>query len=416
MFNWFFCLFVFLFLADIGINFYLDTLNLSEIEKNKNNIPSLFKGKIDQTDYTKSIAYSKAKTHFNWAQLAFQLLLVGFLILSGFFGHLDVSLQHTFSSKWALYLAYPTAVAGIFYLFSLPFSIYFQFNLEDKFGFNKMAPSLFAVDQLKTIVVVLALALPLMALLFYLVEKVGTYWWVAGFGVLIAFQFLAVVLFPVVFAPLFYKFTPLEEGNLKNRIETLASELSFEMAGIYTIDGSKRSSHSNAFFAGMGKTRRIVLFDTLRDQMSTDEIVAVIAHEIGHNKENHIKRQFMLSALMSFIMMFFLGLCLKWPTFFHTFGVNTPSIYAGFTLFFLFFNVFTFPLTPAINYLSRKYEYEADAFSIHTTKKPEHMVSALVNLSRENLSNLTPHPLYSFFHYSHPTTIERVKAINLHRH
>ena len=411
MFNWFFILFAVLYFADIGTHLVLDHLNLREMEKNKNNIPALFKDQISQADYEKSIAYTTAKTHFNWIQIALQILLIWTLILSGFFGKLDGWLQSFIQTKWMLQLAYPVAIAALFYVISLPFSAYFQFGLEESFGFNKSTPSIFIMDQIKSIGIAGVIGLPILALLFYLVGKLGSSWWIAGWGVMTAVQLLTIVLFPVVFAPIFYKFTPLEESELKSRIGTLASTLNFDMAGVFTIDGSKRSSHSNAFFAGMGKTRRIVLFDTLRDQLTTDEIEAVLAHEIGHNKLNHITKQFILSTLLMLGMMFILGLCLKWPLFFTTFGVATPSIHVGFTLFFLFSSVFTFPLTPAFSYLSRKYEYEADAFSVQTLKRPKDMIQSLIKLSKENSANLTPHPAYSFFHYSHPTTIERAEAI-----
>lgn len=411
MFNWFFALFAVLYFADIGTHLVLDHLNLREMEKNKDTIPELFKDQITQAEYGKSIAYTTAKTHFSWIQIALQLILVWGLILTGFFGKLDLWLQGSIETKWMLQLAYPLIIAGMFYFISLPFSAYFQFGLEESFGFNKTTPATFTLDQVKTIGISLVIGLPIMALLFYIVEKMGSWWWIGGWGVLTGFQLLTIILFPVVFAPMFYKFTPLEDGELKNRIETLASTLNFDMAGVFTIDGSKRSTHSNAFFAGMGKTRRIVLFDTLRDQLTTDEIESVLAHEIGHNKRNHITKQFILSAILMLGMMFVLGVCLKWPLFFTTFGASTPSIYVGFTLFFLFSSVFTFPLTPAFNYLSRKYEYEADAFSVETVKRPKDMIQSLIKLSKENSSNLTPHPAYSFFHYSHPTTMERAEAI-----
>ena len=213
MFNWFFAIFAILYFADIGTHLVLDHLNLREMQKNKSEIPELFKDQITQTEYEKSIAYTTAKTHFNWWQIAFQLILVWGLIFSGFFGKLDLWLQSAISTKWMLQLAYPLIVGGIFYLVSLPFSAYFQFGLEESFGFNKTTPAIFLMDQVKTIGLSLVIGLPLLALLFYIVGKMGTYWWIGGWGILTGFQLLTIILFPVVFAPMFYKFTPLEDGD-----------------------------------------------------------------------------------------------------------------------------------------------------------------------------------------------------------
>jgi len=194
-------------------------------------------------------------------------------------------------------------------------------------------------------------------------------------------------------------------------LTNLASRLNFKMAGVFTIDGSKRSTHSNAFFAGFGKARRIVLFDTLVKNLTTAEITSVIAHEIGHNIKKHIQQSFILSSIVMLFGFWMLSLCLKWPQFYETFHIATLSMHIGLVLFVLFASVFTFPLSPLFNAISRKNEYEADAFSIRSLNDKENMVSSLIKLSKDNLSNLTPHPWYSFFHYTHPTTLERAKAI-----
>jgi STE24 endopeptidase len=228
---------------------------------------------------------------------------------------------------------------------------------------------------------------------------------------MMGFQLLTAAIFPVILAPLFYKFVPLQEGELKERLIALAQQIKFKMAGIFTIDGSRRSTHSNAFFAGIGKTRRIVLFDTLVDQLSTTEIVAVLGHEMGHNVKKHIQKSLLLSAAASLLGFYLLSLCLKWPTFFQTFAVPEPNLAVGFVLFGLLSGVFTFPFNPITKWISRRNEYESDAFSVEVTKEKEAMKTSLIKLSRDNLSNLTPHPWYSFYHYSHPTTAERVAAI-----
>jgi STE24 endopeptidase len=267
------------------------------------------------------------------------------------------------------------------------------------------------MDQVKTILISLALGIPLLAILFRLVDTLGENWWIAGWGVVMLFQLFFTALFPVLFVPLFYKLTPLSEGKLKERLIELANKVKFKMSGIFTIDASKRSTHSNAFFAGIGKAKRIVLFDTLVKNLTISEIIAVMGHEMGHNKLHHVLKNLLLGAVSSFVGFFILSKVLAWPPFFHAFGVSTPSAHAGLVLFALFSGVFIFPLNPLTKWLSRKHEYESDQFSAKVTGDPESMVSSLVKLTKDNLANLTPHPWYSFYHYSHPTTTERAEAL-----
>ncbi len=409
---WFFWLFVFLYLLHIGVEVSLDVLNLKELQRHRLQIPALFQNSFTAEEYEKSIAYTRSKTQFGWVKAGFDVLLFWFLILTGGFFKLDQWLGN-FIPPGTLYhqVAYPLLIGGIVYLFHLPFGIFYQFVLEERFGFNKTKPGTFILDQIKSILISLILGIPLLAIIFSLVDHLGTYWWLAAWGVMMAFQLLTAALFPVLFAPLFYKFTPLEEGELKKKIYELAEKVRFKMAGVFTIDGSRRSTHSNAFFAGMGKARRIVLFDTLVANLSHPEIVSVLAHEMGHNVKKHIQKSLALSSLSTLVGFYLLSLCLNWKDFFLAFGVPEPSLHVGFVLFGLISSVFTFPLNPLFRWISRRNEYESDRFSVETTGDKESMASSLVKLSKDNLSNLTPHPWYSFYHYSHPTTKERVQAI-----
>lgn len=410
--HWFFWLFAFFYLLYHFVEFGLDLLNLREIDKHQNQVPSLFREYFSKEDYQKSIAYTRAKTHFHWLESFFNILLLITLIFSGALYALYTLLGQFFVQDSLTHLvSYPLAFGALLYLLNLPFSIYFQFGLEEKFGFNKTKASTFIADQIKTILISAIIGVPLLFLIFWLVGKLGNYWWLAAFGIVIIFQLLSAALFPVLFAPLFYKFTPLEEGELKERLEALAKKIQFKMSGVFTIDGSKRSSHSNAFFAGIGKTRRIVLFDTLVKNLSTDEIVSVIAHEMGHNKKKHILKGLVLSSLSTLLAFFVLAQLLHWPPFFWAFAVPEPNLAIGFVLFSLISGVFTFPAQPLLQWISRYHEYEADRFSIETVQDKKSMASSLLKLSKDNLSNLTPHPWYSFYHYSHPTTSERVQAI-----
>ena len=409
---WFFWLFVGLYSFHLIVEVTLDVLNLKELKKNRQKIPILYQEAFSQEEYQKSIDYTQTKTHFSWVKAGFDIIVLWTVILTGGFYYLDLWLgQYLPGNTLTHQIAYPLLVGGIFYVLHMPFGIYHQFVLEERFGFNRTTAGTFIMDQIKTILVSLVLGIPLLALIFSLVKWMGPTWWLGGWGVMMGFQFLTAAIFPIILAPLFYKFTPLDEGELKEKIFKLAERVRFKMAGVFTIDGSRRSSHSNAFFAGIGKTRRIVLFDTLAENLSNPEIIAVLAHEMGHNVKKHIQKGLVISALTTLLGFYALSLCLQWEPFFATFGVPTPSLHVGFVLFGLLSSVFTFPFNPIFKWFSRKNEYESDAFSVETTGDKESMKGSLVKLSKDNLSNLTPHPWYSFYHYSHPTTTERVRAI-----
>lgn len=411
-YHWFFWIFASLYFTHLGVELLLDLMNLRELRRHAHRVPELFSQTFSEEQYQKSIAYTRSKTHFGWLKAGYDALILWFFILSGSFYTLYVWLEN-FLPADSLYhqVAYPFLLGGIFYLLHLPLGIYHQFVLEDRFGFNRTTVKTFILDQIKTLSISLILGVPLLALLFSLVSWLGNLWWLAGWGVMMAFQLLTAAIFPVILAPLFYKFIPLQEGDLKERIVALAKKIKFKMAGIFTIDGSRRSTHSNAFFAGLGKTRRIVLFDTLVEKLSTTEIVAVLGHEMGHNVKKHIQKSLILSAASSLLGFYLLSLCLKWQGFFQAFGVPRPILAVGFVLFGMLSAVFTFPFNPLFKWISRRNEYESDAFSVEVTGEKQGMKESLIKLSRDNLSNLTPHPWYSFYHYSHPTTAERVAAI-----
>jgi STE24 endopeptidase len=410
--NWFFWVFVLFYLAYLAIEIGLDVLNLRHIDKHKNKIPDYFFGVYSEEDYKKSIDYTKAKTNFKIFGLAVKSVFLFVLIVTGFFGALDVWLAGCIHDTFWRGLVYPFVVFGVFYVFGLPQSYYYQFVLEERFGFNRMDVKTFVIDQVKAIFLSLLLGVPLLAALLWIIKEMGDSWWIFGFALIMGFQLFTAAIYPVFLAPLFNKFTPLKDGSLKDGIEALAKDLKFRMAGIFTIDGSKRSSHSNAFFAGLGAMRRIVLFDTLVEKHSDHEIIAVIAHEIGHNAKKHIQKSLVLSSVVTFGMFYVLAKAIVWPPFFTALGAYEPSVHVGLILFMLFSSVFMFPISPIFTLLSRINEFEADEFSVMTTRNKEHLKSALVKLTKENLGNLTPHPWYSAYHYSHPTTLERVKAID----
>jgi STE24 endopeptidase len=283
--------------------------------------------------------------------------------------------------------------------------------LEEKFGFNKSTTRLWVVDHVKSLLLGLAIGFPLMWALLALVGWVGTYWWIWGFVLLFGFQLLMMVLYPKVIMPLFNKLTPLPEGDPRTRLMALADRTGFQARTIDVMDGSKRSAHSNAFFTGFGRFRRIVLFDTLMAQLAQDELEAVLAHEIGHYKRGHIPKRLVTVALMQLTAFAAIAWLVRVPWFNAAFGLPAGVLAPTFLLFGLLGGLVTFWFSPIGNWVSRRHEYEADAFARDAMGGPGSLVRALRKMSQKNLSNLTPHPVYSAVYYSHPTLVERERAL-----
>jgi STE24 endopeptidase len=295
---------------------------------------------------------------------------------------------------------------------SLPFEWWSQFRLEAKFGFNQSTGGLWLTDKLKGLALIFVIGFPLMWALLSLVKWVGATWWVWGFVGLFGFQLLMLVLYPKLILPLFNKLTPLPENELRARLMALADRTGFRARTIDVIDGSKRSGHSNAYFTGFGRFRRIVLFDTLIAQLTPEELEAVLAHEIGHYRRGHIPKMLAVSAVMQLAAFALIAWLAASPWFNPAFGFPAGELAPAFLLFGLLSGLVTFWFTPLANLFSRKHEYEADAFAREAMNGPAAMLGALHKLAQKNLSNLTPHPWYSGFHYSHPTLVERERALS----
>lgn len=411
MTHWFFWLFVVLFTLHQIWEISLTLLNNQEMEKNRGTIPDYFKDKIEPERYQKSIDYNLEKAQFGFAVRAYDILIICSIIFSGVLEKLDASLGVLGWPTLIHAVAYCGAVGLALMLLRIPVSLYSHFFLEEKYGFNKMTAKTFVVDLIKGILIGAALGGPILMLVFWLYQKAGSLWWLWAFGAVYGFEFLMAAVYPTVLAPIFNKFTPLPDGTLKDDITALAKKIQFKMSGIFTIDGSRRSAHSNAYFAGMGRMRRIVLFDTLQKQLTEREIIAVLGHEMGHNKLKHIQKMLVLGFVTSLAGFWILSVLIGWEPLYTAFGAGAPAVHKALVIVSLFAGHFTFILNVVTNSLSRRYEYASDRFSVEVVGDKEAMASSLVALSRENLSNLTPHPLYSFYHYTHPTTLERVQAI-----
>ena len=404
------------FLLEFLVEFTLNEMNLRCVRKSceEQKIPDVFQGKVSQQDYDRSVEYTLAKGCFQrWASV-YGALVTLMILFGGVLPSLDRFSRDAGGLFPAVFKApgilFCFAVVLTFSLLSLPTGLYSTFVLEERFGFNKTTLKLYLADKLKGLLVGLVLGIPFLFGVFYLMEETGPYWWLWAFLFILAFQILMVILYPTLIAPLFNKFAPLKEGELRERILALAGKTGFKTSGIYTMDGSRRSTHSNAYFTGLGRAKRIVLFDTLIEQMTEEQGLAVLAHEIGHYKMKHVRKMLVIQGIFLFAGLYILSFLVGYEPLFRAFAL-VPSSHAAFVLFSLISGPFTFYLGPLMNFLSRQHEYEADRFAVRALKDGKPMEEALFNLTVKNLSNLVPHPWYSAYHYSHPTPAERIGAI-----
>jgi STE24 endopeptidase len=409
--------FLALFVLEFVVEFGLNELNLRYVRAKwaENKLPDFFQHNVSGEKYAKSVQYTLAKGRFQrWAEIYGRLitLVVLFSGLLPFMDRFSKDLANRFFSiANAEGLIFCFGVALVFSIASLPTDLYSTFGLEARFGFNKTTWKLYLTDKLKGLLLGILIGLPFLFVVLWLMEATGFYWWLWTFLFVSGFQLLMVIVYPTLIAPMFNKFEPLPEGELRNRILRLAEQVGFKTNGILSMDGSKRSAHSNAYFTGIGKTKRIVLFDTLIAQMTIDQGLAVLAHEMGHYKMKHIRRMLVVQTVFLFCGLYILSLLVNYKPLFGAFGLDNPSNAAALVLFSLLSGPATFYLGPLINLLSRKHEYEADRFAVETLRDHRPMEEALINLTVKNMSNLTPHPWYSAYHYSHPTPTERIGAI-----
>jgi STE24 endopeptidase len=414
---WFFWVFVGFYSVHELLEAILSILNMRHSRRYARQIPASFVESISVEEHEKSISYLISQARLSLITQVAGVIIIWTCIVFGVFGKLESVLLSVFQlGTLSFSVIYCVIVSLGIWLIHLPVTLYSQFVIEERYGFNKMTAGTFMMDILRSFFLACILGVPLLYLIFWILAVSGNFWWIWSVIALFGFQFFIAAVYPTLLAPIFNKFIPLPDGSLKERIWELAQRIAFKMSGVFTIDGSRRSSHSNAYFAGMGKMRRIVLFDTLLEQINEDEIVAVLAHEMGHNKKRHIQKQLVLGLITTSLGFWALSLIIDWSPFYIVFGAGQAAPHKALVLFALFAGHFTFFLTPLSNYLSRKYEYEADRFSADVTQAPQDLMTGLVKMAKENLSNLNPHPLYSFYHYSHPTVSERIEALYTHPH
>lgn len=399
--------------TSILLRYWLAQRHIRYIQAHRTSVPQDFADRINLESHQKAADYSIAKTRLGNLHLALETALLLVFTLGGGIEAL-YGLWHGLlgSGLWqgtALILS----VFAISALVEIPLGFYSAFGIDARFGFNKMTPALFFADLAKQMLLGAALGIPLLLGVLWLMGRMGEHWWLYVWSAWIGFNLLVLAVYPTFIAPLFNKFTPLEDTTLKERVEQLLQKCGFHAQGFYVMDGSKRSTHGNAYFSGFGKSRRIVFFDTLLARLGHDEIVAVLAHELGHFKHRHIIKRIVLMAAMSLAGLWLLGWLMDKEWFYHGLGVTTPGTATALLLFLLAMPAFTFLLHPLMSFYSRRNEFEADRYATKNASADD-LARALVKLYNDNASTLTPDPLHSAFYDSHPPAAIRIAHLQAH--
>lgn len=396
-------------LSRINRNYYLDVSNQNE---------AIQKLSISEEDMKKTLAYTDDKYKFGKLSGSVSIVaLLAFLVLGGF-GYVDSIARALGSTYFGEDASIWTGLIFMFLLallsmaLSLPFDYYKTFVIEEKHGFNRTNVKTFIMDRLKGIILMMLLGGPILALILWIMESTGNYWWVYAWAALSGFSIFTAWIYPTFLAPLFNKFSPLPDGDLKNQIMALAEKVGFKTSGLSVMDASKRSSHGNAYFTGMFGEKKIVLFDTLVEAMKPSEVVAVLAHELGHFKLNHVRWGIIRSIGTSFVTFFLLSLCLPLEIFYKAFGFGDMSYYAALVVFTMWFGLVNFLLQPIETFISRKNEFAADAFALENVENgSQELGGALLKLREKSHAMPLAHPMFSTFYHSHPPMLERLRAM-----
>ncbi len=399
-------------LAVIALHYLLDSfIALLNIRALSSELPDEFSDVYDLEKYRRSQVYTRATSRFGLLENSISTLITVLFLLGGGFNLVDNAVRSFGFGPIITGIFFTGAIMLLAFLLGLPFSIYSTFKIEGQFGFNRTTPKVFAADIVKTLLLAVLLGTPALAAVLWFFDHAGSYAWLYCWVAVVLFGFILQFLAPVLIMPLFNKFTPLDDGPLKEKIYTYARQENFTISGIFTMDGSKRSTKLNAFFTGFGRFRKIVFFDTLLEKIDDDEIVAVLAHEMGHYKKSHIWKMMGATVLQAGLMFYLLSLFLNNPGLFDAFGMDHVSIYASLFFFGFIYSPLSTLISIAFNKMSRTHEFEADRYAAETTGQPEWLINCLKKLSLANLSNLTPHPALVFYSYSHPPILQRIAAL-----
>ena len=406
-------LFLAMLLISTVMRLYLSQRQINTVEKNRAQVPDTFADKISLEDHQKAADYTTTKVKFGRLPLFYEIVLLLIWTLGGGLEWLDQNIIALNYGPIVTGIAVILTFTFISSLLDLPFSLFNTFVIEEKFGFNRTTIKTFFIDMIKGSALGLVIGVPLLYVILWLMEQSGDQWWIYAWLVISGFSLFMMWVYPTLIAPIFNKFEPLEEGETLNRIKSLLTRCGFNSNGIFVIDGSKRSSHGNAYFSGFGRNKRIVFFDTLLKMLNDDELEAVLAHELGHFKKKHIIKGMVISFTTTLVALAVLAWLMKADWFYNALGVSHTSTYMALLLFTLVMPVFTFAFQPLFSLFSRKNEFEADAFAAEQTDA-KYLIKALVDLYRENANTLTPDPLYSAFYDSHPPAPVRIAHLNAH--
>jgi STE24 endopeptidase len=409
--NLLFLVFLAVFLLRSGTQYLLNRLNIFHLRQYGITVPEVFQGTVDLEKLRKISAYTVDSDHFStMATLANQGLFLA-ILLSGFLPRLVKIIDPWGFEQIVDGLVFFAVLSMFANLLRIPFSLYETFVIEDRYGFNTMTLKMWISDLFKSTAILAILGGLLLWLLLALVVHGGNAWWVWAWMLVGGFELLMLWLFPVVVAPLFNKFEPIENKALEHRVGALMEKVGLRVKGVFRMDAGKRSKHTNAYFTGIGRSKRIVLFDTLLASHTEEEVLAVLAHEIGHWKKKHVLKQIILLEILSLAVFYAVAQFLDWPLLYQTFGFREPIAYVGLFLIGVLINPLGYFVQPLESAISRRFEREADDFVLDLMKTAEPMRSALKRLAADNLANLSPHPLYAWFYYSHPPLVERIARL-----
>ena len=399
-------------LAALLVDYFLHALSrFLDLKNLSTNLPDEFIDHYSSEEYTRSQEYLKANTRFSYFTSSFDLIVIMLVIFLGIFNIIDLWIRDFGFSPLLSGLIFFGVLFFIQDVISTPFSLYRTFVIEENFGFNKTTPKTYILDKFKSYILLLIIGSLVLSLILYCFESFGDVAWLYAWMVMSAFLVLVQPLFTLVIAPMFNTFTPLEDGELKDKINQFARQVNFPISRIDVMDGSRRSSKANAYFSGLGKNKRIALFDTLIKKHSVDELVSIIAHEVGHYKKKHNIKGIVLGVIQTGIMFFMLSIFLNNSQLFAAFRMDNLSVYASLVFFSILYSPIELIMSFAGNAISRKHEFEADAFARKSIGTGEHLIEGLKKLTVTNLGNLTPHPLTVWLSYSHPPVLNRILSL-----
>jgi STE24 endopeptidase len=403
-------LFVVALIAGTALELWLAERQARAVRAHRATVPAPFADAVTLAEHHKAADYTLAKVRLGRISTVVDALLTLALTVGGGIAAIDLLWRHTTLRQPWLGLVVIASVALLLQLVNLPLSLYRTFSLEARFGFNRMTLGLYFLDLAKGLALSVLIGGPLVLAVLLLMERAGQWWWLWAFALWLAVSLTMTWAWPAFIAPLFNRFSPLSDAALRGRIEALLARCGFASKGVFVVDNSRRSSHGNAYFTGIGRNKRIVFFDTLLERLGAPEVEAVLAHELGHFRLKHVRKRLLLSMLMALLGLALLGWLSAQPSFYQALGVPTPSAHAALLLFMLVVPVFTFFVTPLAALWSRRHEFEADAFATRYASAGE-LATALVKLHRDNASTLTPDPVYAAFFYSHPPPLSRISRL-----